>query len=272
MSEVTGCGRQVRVELLGPVRAWLGGRAVLLGPPQRQLVLAVLAMRAGTVLTRDELVDAIWEQAPDRAVGGLHKHVSALRAALDPGHRGGSSDVVATACGGYALLVPAGAVDAAVFGRHRAAARQAAAAGDLAAAERHLRAALGLWRGAALSGLPGPWARAGRQRLAEARLTATAERNSIRLQLGLHAELIDELTSLTALHPLREELWYQLMLALYRSGYRTRAMTAFHDARHALRDQLAIPPGPALRRLCHKILCDDPDLAVGQVLVPAARN
>src|SRR4029077_14078764 len=84
-------GPGVTVGVLGPVRAWQAGRLLPPGPAQRQLVLAVLALRAGTAVPREELVDALWEQAPASAVNTVHKHVCALRAVLEPAHprRGG---------------------------------------------------------------------------------------------------------------------------------------------------------------------------------------
>jgi DNA-binding SARP family transcriptional activator len=50
----------LRIQVLGPVRAWRGGQPLALGPPRRQAVLTVLAVRANQVVTRDEIVDAVW--------------------------------------------------------------------------------------------------------------------------------------------------------------------------------------------------------------------
>ena len=61
--------------------------------------------------------------------------------------------------------------------QHLARARRSPAAADLAAAARSLDAALGLWQGTALSGIPGPWADIERVRLGELRLTAIEERH-----------------------------------------------------------------------------------------------
>lgn len=113
---------------------------------------------------------------------------------------------------------------------------------------------------------PGPWAAAHRYRLEQARLAAAAGHARIQMRLGRHAGQIDQLTELTSAHPLEEELWSLLMVALYRSGHRAAALAAFHQASRALRDQLAITPGPRLRHLCQQILRDDPGLG----LPPAA--
>ena len=88
------------VEVLGPVRAWRAGRLLPAGPAQRQLVLAVLALRAGTAVPREELVDALWEQAPASAVNVVHKHICALRAVLEPGRPRRGGRLLATVAGG----------------------------------------------------------------------------------------------------------------------------------------------------------------------------
>ena len=59
---------QLRVGVLGPVRAWLADQELPPGPPRQQAVLGMLAMRASRVVSRDELVDAVWGQkAPARS-------------------------------------------------------------------------------------------------------------------------------------------------------------------------------------------------------------
>lgn len=53
----------MRVRLLGPVRAWQDHREVVLGPPRQRAVFAALAVRAGRVVSRSELVAAVWGAA-----------------------------------------------------------------------------------------------------------------------------------------------------------------------------------------------------------------
>jgi DNA-binding SARP family transcriptional activator len=260
MTGVTGDGALIRVQLLGTVRAWRGGLELRLGPPQQQLVLAVLAMQAGTTVCRDDLVDAVWERAADSAVNSVHKYVHGLRSAMDPGRAGRSAGPLASVAGGYELRLAPGSVDAGAFAARREAARRARAAGDLAGAAQYLASGLGLWRGSALSGLSGPWAQAQRRRLAEAHLAAVEERIEVQLARGYHAEQAAELAGLVSMHPLREGLWYQLMLARYRCGQRAQALAAYQDARDTLIDQLGVEPGARLRQLHRQILNADPEL------------
>lgn len=47
------------------------------------------------------------------------------------------------------------------------------------------------------------------------------------------------------------------MLALYRSGRQADALDAYRRGRQALRDELGLEPGPALRELEQRILDQD---------------
>ena len=255
-------GPPVRVAVLGPVRAWRGETELELGAPQRRAVLGLLAARANQSVSRDELIDGIWGDAlPARSVNALHVHVSRLRAALEPGRAHRSSGQLLLASGrGYLLRLAPGQLDAELFARRLAAARESRRAGDLAAAAASLESALGLWQGDALDGIPGPWAEIVRARLGEQRLTATEEHIELLLELGRAAEAAGQLTELVRAHPLRERFSGQLMLALYRCGRQAEALTAFADARRVLVQELGIEPGQELRGLHARILAADPGL------------
>ena len=97
-------------------------------------------------------------------------------------------------------------------------------------------------------------------RLEELRFTALEERIDAELACGRHADLIGELETLIAAHPLRERLRGQLMLALYRSGRQAEALHAYRAARQELAEELGLEPGEALRRLERAILQQDPEL------------
>jgi DNA-binding SARP family transcriptional activator/tetratricopeptide (TPR) repeat protein len=244
------------VRLLGPVRAWQGDRELELAGPQRQAVLALLALRANQAVSRSELIDGIWgEDPPPSAVNALHVHVAGLRRALEPDRASRAPGKFLLASGpGYSLRLEPGQLDAQVFGRHLDAARASRAAGDLSAAARSLDAALRIWQAAPLSGAPGPWAEIERVRLSELRLTAIEERTEIMLLLGRAAAAAGELAGLVREHPLREGLRGQLMLALYRCGRQADALAAYADGRRVLLEELGVEPGPGLRRLHGQIL------------------
>ena len=68
--------------------------------------------------------------------------------------------------------------------------------------------------------------------------------------------------------PLRERRWGQLMVALYRCGRQSDALRTYRQARRLLAEELAVEPGPELRRLEAAVLAHDPTLVapVGTVL------
>src|SRR6201996_8535466 len=255
-------GSQLRVGVLGPVRAWLADQELPAGPPRQQAVLGMLAMRANRVVSRDELVDAVWgQQAPASAEGGVHTYVAGLRRVLEPGRsRRGPSQVLASAAGGYVLRLDPGQVDAIVFERGLGAGRRLRGAGDLSGAVAALDGALAEWHGSAFAGVPGPFAGSERVRLAELRPAAAEERADVRLDLGRHEQAVPELASLVAEHPLRERMRGLLMIALYRCGRQAEALQAFHDTREVLADELGIDPSPELSRIHQQILSLDPTL------------
>jgi hypothetical protein len=80
------------------------------------------------------------------------------------------------------------------------------------------------------------------------------------LATGREAELVGDLEALVRMHPMRERLWGDLMIALYRSGRQADALGAFQSARTALVEGLGIEPSAALRDLETAILQQSPTL------------
>jgi DNA-binding SARP family transcriptional activator len=253
----------LRVRVLGPVRALRDGQEVRLGPPRQRAVLAVLALRAGQVVSRSDLVDAVWgEQPPASAENGIHTYVKGLRRALEPAREARAPGVLlASSRPGYVLTLQPGCLDTDEFDRHRERAARCHAAGDLTGERAALEAALDLWDGAALLGVPGPFAEAQRTRLAELRLTALEDRLEVLLAQGLHDGAVAELAGLTQEHPLRERLRGLHMVALCRAGRQAEAISAYHETRTLLADELGVDPGQQLQQLYQRILVADPVVA-----------
>ncbi len=76
--------------------------------------------------------------------------------------------------------------------------------------------------------------------------------------LHRHADILGELTMLAAQHPMNENFWGLLMVALYRAGHVARALDAFQRLRTVLSDELGIDPSPRMQRLHQAILSGDP--------------
>ncbi|MBY8850209.1 AAA family ATPase [Saccharothrix sp. MB29] len=259
----------VTAALLGPARAWRDGTEVDLGTARRRAVFAVLALRADQVVSRDELVDAVWGDAPPAtAAASLHTYVSGLRRVLEPTRsKRSAARVLVSAGSGYSLKLAEDGLDVHRFERHR---ERAAALGahDPAGALAELDLARALWRGDALSGVPGPFAEAQRTRLRELRLAVAERRAELALVLGRHADVVADLAVLVDEHPLREGLRALLITALHRGGRSGEALEAFQDARRVLVERLGIEPGAALREAHQRVLADEGAGARGALPAP----
>jgi DNA-binding SARP family transcriptional activator len=249
----------VRIELLGPVRAWRAGEELDLGPARRRGVFAMLASKVNQVVSREELIDGIWGSAVPTAVdSSLYTYISALRRCLDPDRAKRSvGEVLVSAGSGYSLRISPEAVDVNRFHQLRQTGRQHWDERNPTAALAAVDSALALWHGEPLSGIGGPFADGLRERLGELRLVTIERRAEVQLAIGAQADVVAELTDLSCRHPLREPLHRLLMLALYRLGQRSAALEVYQRARVVLVDRLGIEPGPELRRLHRQVLIDD---------------
>ena len=241
-------GRSMEFRILGPLEVRDDGRVIPLGGAKQKGVLAILLTRPGEVVSRDRLIDELWGgEPPSSAVSVLQTYVSHLRKALGGG-------VLQTKASGYSIDVEGHDLDLTRFERILDEARNVS--GERAAGL--LRDALALWRGPALADFAyEPFAQAEIARLEELRLVALERRIEADLELGREAELIGELETLAAKHPLRERIRRLLMLALYRAGRQAEALDAYQAARHALVDELGIEPGRELQELERAILRHD---------------
>lgn len=243
---------QATVGVLGPVEVQPPGRAPVALPPSVRALLARLALSPGRVLSVDTLTDALWgEDLPVDAGNALQTRVSKLRRALAAA--GVDGEIVRTRAPGYLLDVEPDAVDAHRFERLAAAARAGARSPDGTVGL--VEEALQLWRGPALADVGDlEWATAEATRLEDLRLGLLEDRCELLLDAGRAAEAAAELERLVTLHPLRERPHRLLMLALYRSGRQSDALTLFHALRSRLADELGIDPAPDVQALAEAIL------------------
>src|ERR1700749_916060 len=244
--------------------AWYGDQELPVGQPRQKAVLGILAMRANRVISRGELVDAVWGQDPPAsAEGGIYTYVAGLRRVIEPNRSlRGPGRVLVSSGAGYVLHLVPGQPDAVAFEQDVGRARQLRKAGDAAGAVAALDSALSLWRGIAFTGVPGPFAETERVRLGELRSAAAEERADALLSLGRHEEVVPDLTAMVADHPLRERMRGLLMIALYRCGRHAEALRVFAEGRRVLAEELGIDPGGDLSRIHQQVLTADPALAV----------
>ena len=191
------------------------------------------------------------------AVKAVNGYVSQLRKTLG----GNGAAPVVTRPPGYMIEVGRGELDAEQFSVLTSEARARANAAAFGEAATIYAEALSLWRGRALSGIE--LESVGRhelEQLDEGRITALMDRIDCELALGRHDDLVGELEVLLAEHPLRERLYAQQMLALYRSGRQADALRVYQRARAVLVEELGLEPSPGLQRLERGILNHDPSL------------
>jgi predicted ATPase/DNA-binding SARP family transcriptional activator len=251
----------VEFRLLGRLTVVDDGRDLTPRRHKRRALLALLLLRAGELVSADEAVDALWgELAPPAARNAVQGHVSMLRKRL-------GRDRIETHDLGYLFRIEEDELDLHRFerlvtdARGRPPQEQAALLGR----------ALGLFRGAPLEEFRyDAFAATEAGRIEELRLLALEQRIDAEFALGQHEGVVPELERLVIEAPLRERLWGQLMLALYRSGRQADALTTYWRARKRL-GELGLDPGQALQRLERQILNQDPALAApdaGEVRLP----
>ncbi len=213
--------------ILGPLEVLDDERVLDVGGGKQRSVLALLLLHANEVVSSDRLIDELWPgEPPASAAKIIQAHVSRLRKALD----GVGEGMLLTRGHGYLLRIEPGQLDRDRFRGLLEDGRAALAADDPDKAAETLRDALALWRGPPLA------------------------------EFAYDSFAQEEIGRLEDLHPLRERVRGQLMLALYRSGRQAEALEVYRDARRTLADELGLEPSPTLQQLERAILSHDPAL------------
>jgi DNA-binding SARP family transcriptional activator len=239
---------QTYVQLCGRFVVELRGTRIEQRLPSRQgrTLFAFLVLRRAGAVGRDELIEAIWAgAAPAHHAQALTVLLSKLRGAV-------GADVLAGR-GNVHLALPDGArvdVEQALAAVHRA--ESAVVQRDWA---RAWSAALCAQYVAARRLLPDlddrPWLDDWRRRLDHTLERALEAYAAACLGLG-GTELAGAERAARRLldhNPLRETGYALLMRALAARGHVPEALGVYEGARTVLRDELGIPPGPALARL-----------------------
>ncbi|MDT3400468.1 AfsR/SARP family transcriptional regulator [Streptomyces sp. B1866] len=254
------------IKVLGPLSVDACGQSVVPTAGKPRQILALLSVYANQMLPVPTLMEEIWgADMPRSALTTLQTYILQLRrrlaAAYGPRGADAAKDVLATRYGGYVLETEPGAVDVHEYDRLVAAGQDALEAGDDAEASLLFRQALAVWRGPALVDVRvGPVLEIEVARLEESRLGILERRIEADLRLGRHAELLTELTELTARHPLHEGLHAQCMAALYRAGRPWQALEVYQGLRGRLVEELGLEPSPRLQKLQQAVLASDPAL------------
>lgn len=231
-----------RYTVLGPLEVHAGGAPLRLGSPQQQATLAILLLRDdGRPVSLDTMIGALWaEKAPPSAITTMRTYVHRLRRIGIP---------IDAAGRGYRVVAPPEAIDV-----HRAEAHLAGGG------TRTLSAALDLWTGTPLMGLPGPFAEEFRSRAEDLRRGIEERLYTAEIGRGRASAVVAPLTRMLAANPYDERSRELLMLALHRTGRRAEALATYQEGRELLASDLGVDPGSRLQELFLRLLRDEAEL------------
>jgi DNA-binding SARP family transcriptional activator len=253
----------MRFMVLGPLEITSPDRDCVSMAPRLRQVLALLVLHINRVVHMDLLMEELWGGSPPRAaVTTAQTYIHQLRkitAAEWPAVTGSMGNLIATRPSGYLLCADPAQVDSFAFQECVQQGRRSLASGDATEAARIFRKGLDMWRGPALANVAaGEILAAHVVALEEQRLRALELRIEADLRLGRHRDLIGELRSLVASHPMNEWFHGKLIAVLSHAGRRSDALQAYQSLRATLKGELGLEPSPELQRLQREVLSASP--------------
>jgi len=233
--------------------------------PKARQVMALLFLRAGQLVTTDELTYELWETGIPTSRTTLHTHISQVRKGLRDDKRAKEKQLIQTAPPlGYWVNIDPRKIDILRF-VDLIKGIGVSPEDDEASLRRilcDLESALSLVRGPVLKGVEH-----GRtlsnliQMFDEYIRMAHTQRFMAALMLGRHQSVSGELFELYMNDLSNENVARLWMLALYRCNRRQEALTTYQKLRRVLRDEFGADPSPQVAALHVKILRGDPELA-----------
>ena len=269
-TSVSGEHDVIEIKLFGETRV-VDGRRTLgprdLGGVKPRRVLEYLALHAGHPVTKDRLVEALWDDRPPAtAVATLEAYVSLLRRLLQPG-AGARASVVRTVHGGYQLDATAVRIDLVEFRTLVASAEDA----DCRRARTLLRRALAMSGGGLLESESDPgWAVTAREHTRGILVRACTSSARRALDCGDLDEALALARRGLSLDPLAEAAARTLVEALWRAGRRGEAVREYEALRRRLDEELGVDPSQQTRDLHLAVLRGDAPAPAGASVPVAA--
>lgn len=230
----------VDISVLGPLLLHRGDVRIPLRSRMQQVLLAELAVAAGSAVPREVLVAALWPGEAPPTTAALNIHVTRLRRLLEDSDD--RQPVVELDRTGIRLLVPADQLD---LLRFRELAAHAHRSGATSGAKEALAAAVSLWRGG-----PDPDLVTSPDRVAaveEEYVAALLSYARITRELGVPEDAVVPLTTMAVRRPLDEVVQASLIQTLAAAGRQAEAFSRFESTRRALAAELGVDPGERLR-------------------------
>jgi DNA-binding SARP family transcriptional activator/tetratricopeptide (TPR) repeat protein len=223
-------------------------------------LLGLLAIQPGQIVSRDEIVDALWGPHPPESCRSLiHTYILQLRKLLEPerAQRAPARALVLTS-GGYQLEAGPDQLDVVAFNQLTNQAQHARRSGDLDRAHSLLGRGLSVWRGPVLADLDsGLRQHPAAVALSQRRLMVALAYADRAISLGRGEEAVGALLALGHDEPYHEGLHARLMLALASCGQQAGALQVFADLRARLADELGIDVGPEVQAAQLSVLRQD---------------
>ncbi|WP_190135426.1 MULTISPECIES: AfsR/SARP family transcriptional regulator [Streptomyces] len=253
----------MEIKVLGRLCVMAGEKCTVPADQEVCRVLALLALNADQVVPTCLIAQELWPKGPlPKADSQVVTYVAFIRELLMAmlregegvrGREASGGDLLISAPGGYRLDSRGWDLDARRFERDLGAGYRAMATGEAGQAAERLHAALSVWQGEVLAGLPhGVGLRSHVARLQRARADALEQWAGIELQLGRHRERLAELSDLATRYPSHQGLYRHYIRALVRCGRLADALQAYERLDAALREcgtEMSLP----LRRLGRRI-------------------
>ncbi|MEU6057074.1 BTAD domain-containing putative transcriptional regulator [Streptomyces sp. NPDC047097] len=233
------------------------GRTHTPSAPKLCQVLAVLLLRADSVVSVDLLIQELWgDSPPSSAMTTLQTYIYHSRRMFEQtGVTSADGPRLCTQMPGYRIKAAAAEIDVVEYERLVRESRALLDRGQPEAASQRLREAAAVWRGPVLAGITLGSVLLGHvAHLDELRIRAIETRIEADQQLGRTRETVPELRALVAAYPLNEWFHARLIFALGSSGRRVEALNAYDDLRRLLHKELGLEPGPELARIKQEIL------------------
>ncbi|MFD0632124.1 BTAD domain-containing putative transcriptional regulator [Catenulispora yoronensis] len=236
------------------------GTRIPVGPPMQQALLGCLLAAVNRQISRERLIGDLWGPTPPpSARAALNNQISSLRRTL----QAQGSARLRTVAGGYLLEAPDTEVDFLVLEQRLLAAHAARDRGDWARVAEQTAAALELWRGTPLDGLPNlaecDWYAPFLARCDGLRMQALEGSVEAEFRLGRYQALTSRLVALVGEFPLNEAFHAYLMRCLAMAGRRADALEVYQRLRRTLVDELGIEPGEPTRTVQARILSELPE-------------
>lgn len=210
-------------------------------------LLRLLALHAGTPVPSDRLVAALWPRSDDRrGRASLRTAVSQLRRIVGEDHVERTLD---------GLVLRHAWVDVAAFRALAREARRHVAAGEQARALRVARQADALYSGQLTAhDTDAEWADTERQSLQEAHCDLLGLAAEAGLDLRWTGDAREYAARLVRIDPFSERAYRALMLANAGLGQTERALSAYHECRRVLADELGADPSAQTQAVYLQVL------------------